>query len=32
MKKKIAGKLVDNIEQVLGERKLLGIKHEQNPP
>ena len=32
MKKKIAGKLVDDTEQVSGTRKLLGVKREQNPP
>ena len=31
IKKKIAGKLVDDIEQVLGKRKLLGVEREQNP-
>ena len=29
---KIAGKLVDDTEQILGETKLLGVKREQNPP
>ena len=29
---KIAGKLVDDTEQVSGETKLLGVKREQNPP
>ena len=28
---KIAGKLVDDAEQVSGKRKLLGVKREQNP-
>ena len=28
---KIAGKLVDDAEQVLGKTKLLGVKREQNP-
>ena len=28
---KIARKLVDDTEQVLGKTKLLGIKREQNP-
>ena len=27
---KIAAKLVDDIEQVLGKRKLSGVKREQN--
>ena len=31
MKKKIAGKLVDDTEQVSGKRKLLCVKREQNP-
>ena len=31
-KKKIAGKLVDDTEQVSGKRNLLGVKCEQNPP
>ena len=30
IKIKIAGKLVDATEQVLGKRKLLGVKREQN--
>ena len=29
---KIAGKLLDDTEQVSGKTKLLGVKHEQNPP
>ena len=29
---KIAGKLVDDTEQILDETKLLGVKREQNPP
>ena len=29
---KIAGKLVDDTEQVSGKTKLLGVKREQNPP
>ena len=28
---KIAGKLVDDTEQVSGKTKLLGVKREQNP-
>ena len=32
MKKKIAGKLVDDTEQVSGKRKLLNVKRKQNPP
>ena len=28
IKKKIAGKLVDDTEQVSGKRKLLGVKRE----
>ena len=31
IKMKIAGKLVDDAEQVLVKRKLLGVKREQNP-
>ena len=31
IKTKIAGKLVDNTEQVSGKTKLLGVKCEQNP-
>ena len=31
MKKKIAGKLVDDIEQVSGERKLLGVNSSKTP-
>ena len=29
---KIAGKLLDDTEQVSGKTKLLGVKREQNPP
>ena len=29
---KIAGKLVDDTEQVSGKTKLLGAKRKQNPP
>ena len=29
---KIAGKLVDDTEQVSGKTKLFGVKREQNPP
>ena len=32
IKTKIAGKLVDDIEQISGKTKLLGVKREQNPP
>ena len=32
IKKKIAGKLVDDTEQVSGKIKLLGVKREQNHP
>ena len=32
IKTKIAGKLVNDAEQVLGKTKLLGVKREQNPP
>ena len=32
IKTKIAGKLVDDTEQVSGKTKLLGVKREQNPP
>ena len=32
IKKKIAGKLVDDTAQVWGKRKLLGVNREQNPP
>ena len=32
IKTKIAGKLVDDTEQVSGKSKLLGVKHEQDPP
>ena len=32
IKTKIAGKLVDDIEQVLGKPKLFGVKRKQNPP
>ena len=32
IKTKIAGKLVDNTNQVSGKTKLLGVKREQNPP
>ena len=31
IKTKIAGKLIDDTEQVLSKRKLLGVKREQNP-
>ena len=31
IKTKIAGKLIDDREQVSGETKLLGVKREQNP-
>ena len=31
-KMKIAGKLIDNTEQVLSKTKLLGVKRTQNPP
>ena len=31
IKTKIAGKLVDDTEQILDETKLLGVKREQNP-
>ena len=31
MKKKIAGKLVDDTKLVSGKRNLLGVKREQNP-
>ena len=29
---KAAGKLVDDIEQLSGKTKLLGVKREKNPP
>ena len=29
---KIAGKLVDDTEQIPGKTKLLGVKREQKPP
>ena len=32
IKKKIAGKLADDTEQVLGKRKLLRVKREQDTP
>ena len=32
IKTKLAGDLVDNIEQVLGKRKLLRVKCDQHPP
>ena len=32
IKTKIARKLVDNTEQILGKTKLLGVKCERNPP
>ena len=32
IKMKIAGKLVDDTEQVSVKTKLLGVKREQNPP
>ena len=31
IKMKIAGKLVDDTEQVSGKRKLFGVKPEQKP-
>ena len=31
IKTKIAGKLVDDTEQISGKTKLLGVKREQNP-
>ena len=31
IKTKLAGKLVDDTEQISGKTKLLGVKHEQNP-
>ena len=31
IKKKIAGNLDDNTEQVSGSTKLLGVKRKQNP-
>ena len=31
IKTKIAGKLVDNTDQVSGKTKLLGVKREQKP-
>ena len=32
IKTKIAGKLVDDAEQIAGKIKLFGVKREQNPP
>ena len=32
IKTKIAGKPVDDTEQISGRTKLLGVKREQNPP
>ena len=32
IKKKIAGEVVDDSEQISGKTKLLGVKREQNPP
>ena len=32
IKTKVAGKLVDDTEQILGKTKLLGVKRKQNPP
>ena len=32
IKTKIAGKLVDDTEQISGKTKQLGVKREQNPP
>ena len=32
IKTKIAGKLVDDIEQLLDKPKLFGVKRKQNPP
>ena len=32
IKTKIAGKLVDDTEEIPGKTKLLGVKRERNPP
>ena len=32
IKAKIAGKLVDDTEQISDKTKLVGVKREQNPP